>query len=67
MIFIQLELFVFDYYSKEVRLESIKMQIKQTVAKNILGMKEQYNFAVVWSDQLNIATNSRTIRYKFNY
>ncbi len=47
----------FDYYSKEVRLESIQNATDQakTVAKNILGMKEQYNFVPwFWSDQLNI-------------
>ena len=47
----------FDYNSKEVRLESIQNATDQakTVAKNILGMKEQYNFVPwFWSDQLNI-------------
>ena len=47
----------FDYYSKEIRLESIQNATDQakTVAKNILGMKEQYNFVPwFWSDQLNI-------------
>ena len=47
----------FDYSSKEVRLESIQNATDQakTVAKNILGMKEQYNFVPwFWSDQLNI-------------
>ena len=47
----------FDYYSKEVRLESIQNATDQakTVAKNILGMKKQYNFVPwFWSDQLNI-------------
>ncbi len=47
----------FDYYSKEVRLESIQNATDQakTVAKNILGMKEQYNFVPwFWSDQLNL-------------
>ncbi len=47
----------FDYYSKEVRLESIQNATDQakTVAKNILGIKEQYNFVPwFWSDQLNI-------------
>ena len=47
----------FDYYSKEVRLESIQNATDQakTVAKNILGLKEQYNFVPwFWSDQLNI-------------
>ena len=47
----------FDYYSKEVRLESIQNATDQakTVAKNILGMKELYNFVPwFWSDQLNI-------------
>ena len=47
----------FDYCSKEVRLESIQNATDQakTVAKNILGMKEQYNFVPwFWSDQLNI-------------
>ena len=47
----------FDYNSKEVRLESIQNATDQakTVAKNILGMKEQYNFVPwFWSDQLKI-------------
>ena len=47
----------FDYYSKEVRLESIQNATDQakTVAKNIVGMKKQYNFVPwFWSDQLNI-------------
>ncbi len=47
----------FDYYSKEIRLESIQNATDQakTVAKNILGFKEQYNFVPwFWSDQLNI-------------
>ena len=47
----------FDYYSKEIRLESIQNATDQakTVAKNILGLKEQYNFVPwFWSDQLNI-------------
>ncbi len=47
----------FDYYSKEVRLESIQNATDQakTVAKNILGMKKKYNFVPwFWSDQLNI-------------
>ncbi len=47
----------FEYYSKEVRLESIQNATDQakTVAKNILGMKEKYNFVPwFWSDQLNI-------------
>ncbi len=47
----------FDYYSKEVRLESIQNATDQakTVAKNILGMKKKYNFVPwFWSDQFNI-------------
>jgi len=47
----------FDYYSKEVRLESIQNATDQakTVAKNILGMKEQYNFVPwFWSDQYDL-------------
>ena len=47
----------FDYYSKEVRLESIQNATDQakTVAKNILGIQEKYNFVPwFWSDQFNI-------------
>ena len=46
-----------DSYSKEIRLESIQNATDQakTVAKNILGLKEKYNFVPwFWSDQLNI-------------
>jgi len=47
----------FDYFSKEIRLESIQNATDQAkiVAKNILDMKEEYNFVPwFWSDQLNI-------------
>ena len=47
----------FDYFSKEIRLESIQNATDQakTVANNIIGNKKKYNFVPwFWSDQLNI-------------
>ena len=47
----------FDYFSKEIRLESIQNATDQakTVAKNIVGMKKKYNFVPwFWSDQFKI-------------